>query len=274
MENGWLDEVDFDPDGAWLRMGTRRLGSRPWLVVDDRRQQELAEKDRLLAERHHEVFAADPMADDAAAETLALVSAEADDRAVPAGLHPLDEAGRLVQEDLCLMAPADGRWILAAASLCFPTRWRLADKMGRPLEVVHGPVVGYDPVLANRVDGLLDALDEQIVWRRNWFVLPNPALFQPERLPQQPVVEADDCLGGLYVRSERQTLRKLPGTGFVLFTIRIQQEPMSSIAANEIWSAAMVRFLEDADADLCGHRGLGPSQRPRLLAALRAGTGA
>lgn len=269
MENTWLDEVDFDPEGAWLRMGTRRLGPRPWLVADAHRDNELAQKDRLLAARRDEVFAVQPSAHAASVETLELIRAGAEGRDLPPGLHPLDEAGRLVQEDLCLMAPADGQWILAGASLCFPTRWALADKMGRPLTIVHRPVVGYEDKLANRVNGLLDALDEQIVWRRNWFVLTNPQLFQPERQDPVPVMAAEDCLRGLYLRSERQTLRKLSSTGFVLFTIRIQQEPLSVIAANASWSAAMVRFLERADDELCGHRGVSPSQRPLLLDALR-----
>lgn len=271
MENGWLDEVDFDPEGAWLRMGTRRLGSRPWLMPDSRRELELAKKDRLLAARHDEVFAVEPVAYHASVETLELIRSEADGRALPSGIHPLDEAGRLVQEDLCLMAPADGRWNLAGASLCFPTRWRLAEKMGRPLAIVHRPVIGYGDKLANRVDGLLDALDEQIVWRRNWFVLTNPELFQPERRPQEPVIPTENCLAGLYLRSERQTLRKLPGSGFVLFTIRIQQEPLSVVAASGSWSAAMVLFLKGADDELCGHRGVSPGQRPLLLDALGAG---
>jgi hypothetical protein len=27
--DGWFDEIDLDPDGAWLQMGTRSLGDRP-----------------------------------------------------------------------------------------------------------------------------------------------------------------------------------------------------------------------------------------------------
>ena len=54
----WLDEIDLDPDVGWLSMGTRALGGRPWLIVDDRWAAELALKARLLAERHDEVFGA------------------------------------------------------------------------------------------------------------------------------------------------------------------------------------------------------------------------
>jgi hypothetical protein len=50
-------------------------------------------------------------------------------------MHPLDLAGRVVPDDLCLVqADADGVPRLVAASLCFPSRWRLGEKLGRPLE--------------------------------------------------------------------------------------------------------------------------------------------
>ncbi len=197
--DSWFDEIDLDPDGAWLRMGTRSLGDRPWLIVDDRRDDELALKHRLLAERHDEVFAAAPDAGQASVEVHGLlvdaldqvgVLLLPDSDGVPR--HPLDRSGRLVQEDLCLLRPTDGRWVLAAASLCFPSRWRLADKLERPLLAVHGPVAGYGQSLGDRVDSLLARLGEGIVWRRNWFVHPDGALFQPRRPPGgDPVVVGD-----------------------------------------------------------------------------------
>jgi hypothetical protein len=274
---GWYDEIDLDPDGRWLRMGTRSLGDRPWLVADERRAVELAIKARLAAERHGEVFAALPDSHGAGVETLALVEAECDRLGldvgdagpVRAGAHPLDRAGRLVQEDLCLLRRDPDGWALAAASLCFPSRWRLADKLGRSMVGVHEPVDGYDPVLAGRVDRLLDRLEDRVVWRRNWFIHPDPALFQPDRPPSgDPVVGADHCLDDLHLRSERQTLRRLPETGWVLFTIRIQQDPLGRFAAERGRRAALGRWLVEAPSDQRAHRGVGPDQADELVRAL------
>ncbi len=41
----WLGALDLDPTSSWLRMGTRGLGDRPWLVADDRAPEELALQD-------------------------------------------------------------------------------------------------------------------------------------------------------------------------------------------------------------------------------------
>lgn len=56
--------------------------------------------------------------------------------------HPLDLAARLVQE-----AERDG-YVLAALSVCFPSRWRIAEKLGKPLRDIHAPVPHYDEKLA------------------------------------------------------------------------------------------------------------------------------
>ena len=285
-EPHWFDEIDLDPSAEWLRMGTRNLGRRPWLVVDDRRRAELALKARLLAERHEEVLQVEsgPEAEAAGRSTLALVEADLVARGVaidradggPMGeteLHPLDRAGRLVQEDLCLMRRDPDTWVLAGGSLCFPSRWRLIDKMGLPTTEVHGPVVGYRSELAARVDHLFDRLADgavdRIVWRRNWFVHPDPELHQPDRPPTgDPILPAADCLDGLFLRSERQTLRRLDPDGWILFTIRIQQEPLSAFVADPERRRALIEWLRAAPPPQQAHRGVAPEQATELLAAL------
>ena len=119
---------------------------------------QMAQRRALLAERHDEVFGAVPGSQAARAEVLALLAqllparfpdwfardraaslhnrltGETWDLAAP-GIDPLEAAGRLVQEDLCVITPGPEGPVLAAAVLCFPTRWRLAEKLGRPLAV-------------------------------------------------------------------------------------------------------------------------------------------
>lgn len=261
-------------------MGTRSLGARPWLVVDERRSEELALKAALLADRHGEVFASLADTEDPSRSVLALVEAELEAMGVGVGpgaqgrqggapaRHPLDEAGRLIQEDLCLLRRDPSAWFLVAASLCFPSRWRLSDKLGLPLALVHEPVDGYGEHLADRVDGLLDRLADRIVVRRNWFIHPDEALFQPDRpVGGDPVVAAANCLTGLFLRSERQTLRRI-GDTHALFTIRIQQDPLEPFVAAPERRRALSRFVVEADDALASHRGLSTRQRDELALAL------
>jgi hypothetical protein len=252
-------------------MGLSRGREDDWLRPDEHRDAELAEKARLLAERHDEVFAAEAGTEDAGAETLALVRdwlvahrPELTVPEVPGGVHPLEAAGRLVQEDLCLMVDRDGAPHLDAACLCFPSHWRLADKIGRPAAQVHGPVPHYDTDLAVRVDRYLTRLPTDVIGvRRNWMVHDSAALFAP--VPPPAVKRRPD---ELWLRSERQTLRRLPRTGAVLFTIRVQQVPFGALAARPDVAAALAARIRAQPADLTEMNGLAP-HRDEVLRVLK-----
>lgn len=250
---GWLDELSLDPGPPWLALGTRGLPADGWLVVDDDRTRDLTLKQTLLEERHHEVFAALPSAEVAHAsiEVLELV-VEASGGAPDRSLHPLDAAGRLVQEDLCVLVERDGGAHLDAASVCFPSYWRLGDKLGRPMSTVHGPVAHYADELADRVDRFLAALRaDRAVWRRNWSIHDDPSYFLPGSTPAQ-VAEPPE---GLWLRSERQTLRRLPRSGAILFTIRTQQVPLVLVAERPDVAQRMAAAIAAWSPELRAYKG-------------------
>jgi dimethylamine monooxygenase subunit A len=254
----WLDDLPVQPGPPWLTMATRNLDLGAWLVVDEDRDRDLVRKAVLLEERHAEVFAAldTPEVGAASLEVLELVLAATGQPVMSSDLHPLDAAGRLVQEDLCLMVLRDGAPHLDAASLCFPSYWRLADKLGRPLAEVHGPVAHYADELASKVDTFLQRLrPERPVWRRNWSIHDDPTYFLPDPTPPR-IVDPPD---GLWLRSELQTLRRLTSAEVVLFTIRTQQVPLDVLAgrpdighrfadAIAAWSPAMRAYKGDHGA--------------------------
>lgn len=248
----WLDELSLHPGPPWLAMGTHHLDTAAWLLPDEDRDRDLVRKAVLLEERHREVFAAldTPAVATASLEVLSLVLDATGQTTAPSDLHPLDAAGRLVQEDLCVLVLRDGAAHLDAASLCFPSYWRLAEKLGRPMAEVHGPVAHYAEELAEKVDGFLARLrPERPVWRRNWSIHDDPSYFLPDGTTPREVDPPD----GLWLRSERQTLRRLERADAVLFTIRTQQAPLAALAerpelgrrlatAIEAWSPDMARY--------------------------------
>ncbi|NBO20730.1 MAG: DUF3445 domain-containing protein, partial [Rhodobacteraceae bacterium] len=69
--------------------------------------------------------------------------------------------------------------------------------------------------LAARVQRLFDAIrPEQPLWRQNWFLYEDPQLHQPRLEFEERPVQAKP-----YLRSERQTLLRLPGSRAVVFGI-------------------------------------------------------
>lgn len=249
--------LPFEDGPFRMAMGLTSCPQADWMEIDDRYQAELSERRDLLATRHAEVFAACPSAEQAGAEVLKLLAAhlpahfpdwfqcagtrlhnaltaETWDLENPAH-DPLELAGRLVQEDLCLIRPSPEGPILDAAMLCAPSRWRLSEKIGRPLLDVHGPVPFYADRLGSAVDRFMRNLRPgRIALRMNWSVVDDGSLFQPtgkHRTAADPSFTADNAGARLFFRTERQTFRLLETSGVVVFGIRVHSYPLARIVA-------------------------------------------
>ena len=246
--------------GGALAMGLRRIAGAEWLFPEVDRAARAAAFDadpgavRVL-----------PCAEDAAAEATALVG------------HPgsLGDAARAVWEDLCVLQPGDdGNYVLTAAAVGFPTDWRLANKIGRGLTAIHAPIHGYAEQLAGGVDHLLATLAPgTIVGRANWFVVADAAWrYLPADDPTTRFAHVTAANAGetLVVRCERQTLRRLPESGAVLFTIGIAVSPLGALS-----DGAVMRVAEGSGRQSAGEhdRRAGPFYA-RALAGYAASRGA
>ena len=107
----------------------------------------------------------------------------------------------------------------------------------------------YASELEAKVDTFLERLrPERPVVRRNLSIHDHDELFRPEP-HESPDSFAPDVSGldQVWLRSERQTLVRLPETGAVLFTIKTQQCPMAVLAQRRevAWALAVkLRALE------------------------------
>ncbi len=271
-----------------MTMSLTTVPEGAWFEIDARYADEMAERDRLLSERHRDVFGALPISDAAREETLHEVSAnltthapqwfkrdgdklhnaltgESWDLAAPP-FDPLELAGRLVQEDLCIIQTAEGYPIFTAAILCFPSRWRLHEKLGKPLALVHGPVPFYGERLAAPVDRFMTKVKTgHIASRLNWSVLDDPAMFQPTgkwREQRNTAITPENAGDCLFLRVERQTLRRLPRTGAILFGIRVHSYALSraiTSPASASRLAEAVRALPEATVRYKSLKVFGPA---------------
>ncbi|HUQ38768.1 MAG TPA: DUF3445 domain-containing protein [Acidimicrobiales bacterium] len=215
-------------DGGPFRhtVGLRRIDPVDWLEVDEDTPPQLAERARIIDEHHDDVVVRLGSAEALVAVTelrdqvrrhLALTTTPAVD--------PLLEVGLAIADDVCLL-DADTHVVMAGV-VCFANRWRLTDKLGLPLIGVHAPVPGYADDLAAKVERVLHRLGPQVVLeRRNWGVLDDPTLHQPKAGAPVEGITVGDAGDRLWARVERQTLRRLPSTGAVVFTIRTRQVPL------------------------------------------------
>lgn len=213
--------IPLEPKGWRMAMGLRPLDMTRWLEVDEHRDEELDEKRHLLDTKFDVVVATNPAGDDASAELLSEVRAFLATQhpglaaATPGDDHPIVVAARVVQEDLCVLVRSDA-WRLQAACVCFPSRWNLASKLGTTLDDIHRPVPIYDVELSRPTNAFFERLrPDRSFWRLNWTLIDSPALHQPTSARQSPHGDLDDW----FFRVERQTLRRLPASDAIVFTI-------------------------------------------------------
>ncbi|MEO0492846.1 MAG: DUF3445 domain-containing protein [Actinomycetota bacterium] len=213
------------------RVASRALTADEWLQFDpDALPGDLAEKDRILAS-DADALVVTAGSVEACSEVRDLVADVVGERLDGPG-HPLELAARRIHEDLVVMERRDGAWVMTAGVVCFPTRWSPAEKIGRSMASIHEPVPRYDDIAA-AVDRFFDRLQPgRLAWRANWSVVGDAALRLDVAARQAPVALPTDPDRALYLRVERQTVRRLEHTADALvFTIRIHRWPLGDVLA-------------------------------------------
>jgi hypothetical protein len=259
-----------------------------WFEFDQCYFVEMAERRRLLSAAYEQVFAITPVSDAAREEALDLIVAaltthhpdwfSRDGSEIRnhltgevwglGSVDALELAGRLVQEDLCLIQNSDLGPIFTAAVLCFPSRWRLMDKIGKPLSAVHGPVPLYADRLARPVDRFMQHLKPgHIASRLNWSLLDDPTLFQPGgkwRVDGGSGINRENAGSQVFLRVERQTLRRLPITQAVLFGIRVHVYPLGQVIDRPERAAALADAVRALPAEVQHYKSLLPFREALL----------
>lgn len=291
----------YDGSSKLFTIGLKPLELDKWIEVDRHLIDHLAEKRRLYMEIPDKVFVEEDGTRDAQREVRDLIEAHlmatfpetyrrTSARIEVIGAEgnrtdvfsdaPLVAASLLVQEDLILMRRGDSGWRLAAGSLCFPSSWLLVEKFGRPLQEIHAPVPGFGPGTrpAELINRMFDGLQGQAVERFNWSIQADDALYHPlsnveriDRATNHPSRFPDgDINAHAFIRVERQTLRKLPVSGDILFTIRIHLDPLKVLARHPNRAtlaasfAAQLLALDEAQLDYKGMT----ADRDRLIGVL------
>ncbi len=277
------------PSAFDLRMATAPLAPEyPVVEIDEHYRDEILLKRKLLQENHSYYYAASPATATAQWEVvekvltgLSLAHSETfhftkvnshgswvnklldekldfvfgDDASLP--LEPLDWVGQQVQEDLLLL---DAASVLQAGQLCFPSGWEIQAKFQKHFLDLHAPVPALmDPTL-RAADKLIERIPiHKPIARTNWGFRITDQMDLSSRhtaqylklLEQQADNITDENAGDkIFVRSERQTLSRLPASGFVLFTIHTYNSKVKDECLDVDHAKAMLSFLKTVPKEL------------------------
>lgn len=152
----------------------------------------------------------------------------------------LPDAALSVHEDMCLLTLFKGedQYRLIGAAVAWPSDWHPKDKIGLPLRALHAPIAGYEEQLATGVDRFMATLNPGVIYGRcNWFIAATGRRRWLETRPPDIAfahVTPQNAGETLFVRSERQTLRRLPETDAIVFAIGVYVEPLAALSPGNI----------------------------------------
>ncbi|KAL9103850.1 MAG: hypothetical protein Q9163_001128 [Psora crenata] len=251
-----------------ITMGLRTMQWDEWIELDNHYLKYHADKARRISERGEKCCRTAPEAMDGAIELLVELCDYLPQRyptlfqTTPTGIvnlatsetfnivqRPLPEdpmamSARLIQDDVIIMfEKEDGQYYLLAGAVLLGGFWRLSDKFGMPLSEIHtsGDVPGYRQKLEKGMENFFRRIQPNApMLRYNYFLQVDDELawsssIGPEDSDQPHTVgwqtsEKNKAIESLHFRAERQSLRRLPRSGGVVFTVRTYFEPVMAIA--------------------------------------------
>ena len=107
---------------------------------------------------------------------------------------------------------------------------------------------------------------ERIFQRFNWSVYEDSKLFQParskSRIERSKTITEDNAGDRLFIRVERQTIRRLPETGAIVFTIRVHVNPLLSIKKDLSLLTDFNQALENLTTDMKRYKSIDQIEMP------------
>jgi dimethylamine monooxygenase subunit A len=211
-------------------VGLRPIALENWLLPDDQANW-LPEKNRLIDTDRSSVFCEHDGSQSAQQELQALVVPFCE-RAFTGQDPALLQVSRMFSDDFVIMEHEAGEWRTTACCLCSPTFFSAQHAIGKTLMELHTPVPDGDVGLSQRIGRVFSNLQpDTILERHNWTVQWSDARNTPDGgllREQAAAANITQAREHLFLRVERQTIRKLPRTGALVFTIRIR---LSNLAA-------------------------------------------
>ncbi|KAE8355005.1 hypothetical protein BDV28DRAFT_63773 [Aspergillus coremiiformis] len=272
-----------------ITMGLRRMKWDEWIELDNHYLRYHDDKARRIKERGTRCSRTAPEAMDAAMELLEELTAYLPERypsmfcktatgitntitqetfntTRPLREDPMQTCGRLIQDDLALMLERpDGEYYLLAGTILLAGFWRLEDKYGMRLSDIHtsGSVPGFREKLEKGMGNFFRRMRaEDPVVRNNYFIQVDDNLAWSSSIGSEDSgavswnsAEKNRAVGCHFFRSERQSLRRLPRTGAVVFTIRTYFEPVTALAREPFVPGRLASAIRSWGEDVARYKG-------------------
>ncbi|KAL4970582.1 Alg9-like mannosyltransferase family-domain-containing protein [Aspergillus stella-maris] len=276
----------------FITMGLRSMKWDEWIELDNHFPRYHADKTRRLKERGEKCYHTHPDAYPAALELLDELAEYLPQRyptlytrtktglyntytrtetpillrPLPPNTDPMALASTLIQDDIAIMIERpDGEYYLLAGCILLAGFWRLSDKLGMRLSDIHtsGDVPGYKEKLEKGMMNFFRRLKpEDPVVRNNYFIQVDDDLAWSHSIGNEDsesvswgTAEKDKAIQHHFFRSERQSVRRLPRSGGVVFTIRTYFEPVTGFVSEPFVPGRLASAIRSWGDDVARYKG-------------------
>ncbi|KAI9040837.1 heme-dependent oxidative N-demethylase family protein [Aspergillus affinis] len=274
----------------FITMGLRSMNWDEWIELDNHYIRYHADKAQRIKGRGSKCCRTAPEAMDAAIELLEELTNYLPERyptlfhRTPTGLtnllthetfntttlplpeDPMTICARLIQDDIAIMIERpDGDYYLLAGAVLLAGFWRLEDKYGLRLSEIHttGNVPGYKTKLEKGMMNFFRRLKpSDPVVRNNYFIQVDEHLPWSSSIGDEDsdgvgwnTAEKNKAIENHFFRSERQSLRRLPRSGGVVFTIRTYFEPVVEVAKEDYVPGRLASAVRSWGDDVAVYKG-------------------
>ncbi|KAG4027435.1 hypothetical protein MFRU_030g00710 [Monilinia fructicola] len=275
-----------------ITMGLRNMDWNEWIELDNHYMKYHEDKAKRIIERGARSCYTDPSVFDGAVELLEELCAYLPERYPtlykrttvgmdnlltgesfniverPLAEDPMQMAARFTQDDLAIMfEKEDGQYYLLAGSILLAGFWRLEDKLGMPLSEIHtsGDVPGYKSKLEKGMMNFFRRIQPNgPVQRNNYFIQVDDQLAWSSSIGPEDgepgtvswdTAEKNKAIEHHWFRSERQSLRRLPRSGGVVFTIRTYFHPITEICEEPYVPGRLASAVRSWGDDVSKYKG-------------------
>lgn len=193
-------------------------------------------------------------------------------------VEPLLQLSYLIEEDFMLLDEGGGIPRITAAANAYSSSGRLVASVGRDMEWTHEPVPQLTQKLGAKINRVLRTVHPATPCERfNWQVTPMASVFFPHTNPHASNAAAmhqaaaelrDDAARAgelLWIRVERQTLTRLPGSNTVAFSLHTYSDPLSSIRSDLESVRAILALLRNYTEERWKYSEMDIVRKPLLL---------
>jgi hypothetical protein len=269
---------------AGFELGLRPFGWERWITMEADYASNMREKRKRVAEHPDRYYRTLPSSRPAQQELRVRVAAhllrdhpqhfvrtDTGLRALATGAEcspaddapePLLQLSQVIEEDFMLLEAVDGAMCITAASNAYSSSGRLVASVGGGMESAHATVPALTSTLGRRIDRILASVHPELPAERfNWQLTPLRSIFFPHDNPHAANAAATHEILAtlrsnperagelLWIRVERQTLSRLPGSGAVAFSLKTYSDPLASIESDGESVRALLALLRGYSAE-------------------------